>query len=480
MDLSKLTIKDARKLLDSRQITAIELVQYYLKNIEDKNKELNVFLEVYDDVLKQAEEAQKIIDEGKSQSLTGIPLAIKDNILIKGKKASGASKILENYTATYTATATQKLIDQGAVILGRTNMDEFAMGSSTENSAFGVTKNPLDPSRVSGGSSGGSVASVAGNMALGALGSDTGGSIREPASFCGVVGLKPTYGSVSRYGLMAMGSSLDVIGPIAKTVTDAEIIFNVIKGKDKMDSTSIPHPDFVSTSPKLGEVKKLKIGVPYHILNQEGISNEVKKNFDETIEKFKKLGFEIKDIKLPNIEKSLAAYYIIMPAEVSSNMARYDGIKYGLSVEGDQSSDGLLDVYKKTRGQGFGPEVRRRIILGTYILSAGYYDAYYGKAMMARKIIQKEFKTAFDTVDVILTPTTPYPAWKIGEKKTPLENYLADIFTVSANIVGVPAISLPSGFSEIDGKKLPLGIQLMAPHLGEPILFEIGKKFLHE
>ena len=484
MDLSKLTIKDARKLLDSRQITAIELVQYYLKNIEDKNKELNVFLEVYDDVLKQAEEAQKIIDEGKSQSLTGIPLAIKDNILIKGKKASGASKILENYTATYTATATQKLIDQGAVILGRTNMDEFAMGSSTENSAFGVTKNPLDPSRVSGGSSGGSVASVAGNMALGALGSDTGGSIREPASFCGVVGLKPTYGSVSRYGLMAMGSSLDVIGPIAKTVTDAEIIFNVIKGKDKMDSTSIPHPDFVSTSPKLGEVKKLKIGVPYHILNQDGISEEVKKNFEQSITKLKDLGFEIKDIKLPNIEKSLATYYIIMPAEVSSNMARYDGIKYGLSTEGSSltslESSNLLDVYKKSRGEGFGPEVRRRIILGTYILSSGYYDAYYGKAMLARKKISIEFENAFDDVDVILTPTTPYPAWKIGEKKSPLENYLADIFTVSANIVGVPAVSLPSGFAEIDGKSLPLGIQLMSADGQEDVLFKIGKSFLGE
>ena len=491
MDLKNLTIKKARELLDSKKLSVKELVQYYLKNIENKNKKLNVFLEVYDDCLTQAERAQAMIDKGESKALTGIPIAIKDNILIKGRKASGASKILENYTATYTATATQKLIDQGAVILGRTNMDEFAMGSSTENSAFGITKNPLDHSRVSGGSSGGSAASVASDMALGALGSDTGGSIREPASFCGVVGLKPTYGSVSRYGLMAMGSSLDVIGPIAKTVTDAEIIFNVIKGKDKMDSTSIPHPDFVLTSPKLGEVKKLKIGVPYHILNQDGISEGVKKNFEQSITKLKDLGFEIKDIKLPNIEKSLAAYYIIMPAEVSSNMARYDGIKYGLSVEGNSltslESSNLLDIYKKSRGEGFGPEVRRRIILGTYILSSGYYDAYYGKAMMARKIIRDEFKTAFDTVDVILTPTTPYPAWKIGEKKSPLENYLADIFTVSANIVGIPAISLPSGYANINnnpltslGTKLPLGIQFMAPHGYENVLFKLGKSFLGE
>ena len=313
-------------------------------------------------------------------------------------------------------------------------------------------------------------------MALGALGSDTGGSIREPASFCGVVGLKPTYGAVSRYGLMAMGSSLDVIGPITKTVTDSEIIFNTIKGKDKMDSTSIPHPDFVSTSPKLGEAKKIKIGVPYHLLEQGGISEEVKENFEESVAKLKSLGFEIKDIKLLNIDKSLAIYYIIMPAEVSSNMARYDGIKYGLSKEGKD----LLEVYKKSRGEGFGPEVRRRIILGTYILSSGYYDAYYGQAMAAREVIKKEFTVAFDAVDAILTPTTPAPAWKIGEKTSPLENYLADIFTVSANIVGVPSISLPSGYVKIDNKDLPLGIQLMAPHLGEHILFEIGKKFLKE
>ncbi len=470
MEISNLTIKKARELLDKKEISTKELAESCLKNIESKNKELNVFLEVYDDVLEQAKAAQKMIDSGNSKGLTGIPLAIKDNILIKGRIASAASKILQNYRATYTATAAQKIIDQGAVILGRTNMDEFAMGGSTENSAFGVTKNPCDTTRVAGGSSGGSVAAVAAGMALGALGSDTGGSVREPASFNGVVGLKPTYGGVSRYGLMAMGSSLDVIGPIAKNVSDTEIIFNAIKGKDKMDSTSIE-----------GDVKrkkkgKIKVGVPYHILDMEGISKEVRDNLTQSIDKMKNLGFEIKDIKLPNIDKSLAVYYIIMPAEVSSNMARYDGIKYGLSVDGEN----LLDVYKKTRGEGFGKEVRRRIILGTYVLSSGYYDAYYGKAMMAREIIQNEFKEAFKNVDVILTPTAPFPAWKIGEKKSPLENYLADIFTVTANIVGVPAISLPSGFVDVDGKKLPLGIQLMSPHMSEDILFEIGKTFLNE
>lgn len=470
MDISTLTIKKARELLDNREISAKELAEGYLKNIENKNKELNVFLEVYDDVLNQAEAAQKIIDAKETNELTGIPLAIKDNILIKGKKASAASKILENYKATYTATAAQKLIDQKAVFIGRSNMDEFAMGGSTENSAFGVTKNPLDLSRVSGGSSGGSAAAVAGDLALGALGSDTGGSVREPASFCGVVGLKPTYGSVSRHGLMAMGSSLDVIGPIAKTVSDTEVIFNAIKGKDKMDSTSI------EIKPLAASHEPRTIGVPYHILDQEGISSEVMKNFDESIENLKKIGFEIKDIKLPNADKSLAVYYIIMPAEVSSNMSRYDGIKYGLSLDGEN----LLDVYKKTRGEGFGREVRRRIILGTYVLSSGYYDAYYGKAMLARNAIRDEFKNAFAEVDAILTPTTPAPAWKIGEKTSPLENYLADIFTVTANIVGCPAISLPSGFVQIDGKKLPLGIQLIAPHMHENVLFNVGKKFLGE
>lgn len=470
IDISNLTIKKARELLDKKEISAKELAESYLNNIEAKNKELNIFLEVYDDVLKQAEEAQKLIDNGGAKKLTGIPLAIKDNILIKGRVASAASKMLQNYKATYTATAAQKLIDQNVVFLGRANMDEFAMGSSTENSVFGVTKNPHDPERVAGGSSGGSAAAVAGEMALGALGSDTGGSVREPASFCGVVGLKPTYGSVSRYGLMAMGSSLDVIGPVTKTVTDAEIIFNAIKGEDKYDSTSIQIESRVSShEPRI-------IGVPYHILDQNGISEDVRKNLDESIKKLKDLNFEILDLKLENIDKSLAVYYIVMPAEVSSNMARYDGIKYGLSADGAD----LLDVYKKSRGQGFGQEVRRRIILGTYVLSSGYYDAYYGKAMMARGIIRDEFSKAFEEVDAILTPTAPFPAWKIGEKKSPLENYLADIFTVTANIVGCPAISLPSGFSEIDGKKLPLGIQLMAPHMSEDILFKIGKKFLNE
>lgn len=475
MEIKDLTIKKARELLDKKEISVKELVEEHLKNIESKNKELNVFLEVYDDVLKQAEEAQKIVDAKNQNALTGIPMAIKDNILIKGKRVSSASKILENYKATYTATATQKILAQGGIFLGRTNMDEFAMGSSTENSAFGVTRNPYDIKRVAGGSSGGSVAAVASNMALGGLGSDTGGSVRQPASFCGVVGLKPTYGSVSRYGLMAMGSSLDVIGPIAKTVSDVEMIFECIRGKDKMDSTTV---DESVIKPKTLKNGKAVIGIPYHILDQKGVSSDARKNIEESAKKFKDLGFEIRDIKLPNADKSLAVYYIVMPAEVSSNMARYDGIRYGFSESG---GTGLLDVYKQTRGKGFGKEVRRRIILGTYVLSSGYYDAYYSQAMSARSMIKEEFNRAFEEVDFILTPTTPSPAFKIGEKSNdPLEMYLADIFTVTANIVGCPAISLPSGFLEADGKKLPLGIQLMSPHLSENILFETGKKFLGE
>jgi aspartyl-tRNA(Asn)/glutamyl-tRNA(Gln) amidotransferase subunit A len=476
MEIENLTIKKARNLLDTKAISVKELALACLANIEKRNKELNVFLEVYPDVLEQAEEAQKIIDRGESRSLTGIPLGIKDNILIKGKKASSASKILENYTATYTATASQKIIAEKGVFLGRLNMDEFACGGSTENSAFGVTRNPSDPSRVSGGSSGGSAASVASSMCLGSLGSDTGGSVREPASFCGVVGLKPTYGSVSRYGLMAMGSSLDIIGPIAKTVSDVEVIFDCIKGRDKMDATSI---DENIITPQKTE-GKLKIGVPFDLLNLPGIAESVSKNFFDSVEKFKSLGFEIIDIKLPNIDKALAVYYIVMPAELSSNLARFDGIKYGAS----SSQGNLLEVYKKTRGIGFGKEIRRRIILGTYVLSSGYYDAYYGKALQASKVIKAEFDQAFKQVDLILTPTAPTPAWKVGEKSSPLEVYLADVFTVSANIARVPAISLPSGFDKIKTDSsdisLPLGIQLIANEMSEKTLFTAGKSFLGE
>ena len=473
IDLSTLTISEARKSLDSKEFTSVELVSAYLEEIKKKNPDINAYLEVYQDALGEAKEADKKIAKGEASPLTGIPLSIKDNILIEGRQATAASKILKGYIAPYDATVIKKLKREGAVFLGRVNMDEFAMGGSTENSSFGVTRNPLDKTRVPGGSSGGSAASVAMLGALASLGSDTGGSVREPASFCGVVGLKPTYGGVSRYGLMAMGSSLDVIGPITKTVTDSEILFNAIRGVDSMDSTTFNEETY-----KKREVKeKMTIGVPYHILEKGGIPAESRKVFDESIQKLKDLGFKIKDIQLPNIEYSLAVYYILMPAEVSSNLSRFDGVKYGLHVDGEN----LLGDYLKTRAQGFGKEVRRRILIGTYVLSAGYHDAYYNKALILREKIRQDFENAFAEVDAIVTPTTTGGAFKIGEKANdPLSLYLEDVFTVPANIVGVPAISIPSGNVETDSISMPLGLQIMAPHNCENILFSIGKKFLGE
>ncbi len=513
INLSELTIIKAHEHLKNGDFTAVDLAQAYLDEIKKKNGEINAYLEVFSDVIEQAKEVDKKIKEikklttqpGKNSAntddqgfglLLGIPFAIKDNILIKGRIASAASKILENYHATYDATVIEKLKKEGAVFLGRTNMDEFAMGGSTENSAFGVTKNPYDTSRVAGGSSGGSAAALAMNGALVALGTDTGGSIRQPASFCGLVGLKPTYGRVSRSGAMAMGSSLDQIGPFGKNVTDVEIIYNAIKGQDILDGTTISETTY---SPKMVSVKEANtkngangsgiksgiknnsnkpvIGIPRHFLTGDGIAKDVLNNFNDSIEKFRKLGYEIKDITLPNISYSLAAYYVIMPAEVSSNLSRFDGVKYGLHKDG---KDGI-DDYFETRGAGFGKEARRRILLGTYVLSSGYYDAYYNRANAVRRIITQDFLKAFEDVDVILTPTTPAPAFKIGEKTAdPVAMYLEDIFTVTANLTGMPAMSIPSGFSEIGGKKLPLGLQMTARHGDEKTLFEVGKDFLGE
>ena len=469
IDVKALTIKQAHDHLARGDFSAMELTHVYLDEIDKKNKNVNAYLEVFDDAMEQAKMSQKIFDNKQDDVLTGIPLAIKDNILIKGRKVSAASKILEGYSAVYDATVIERLKKSGAVFLGRTNLDEFAMGSSTENSAFGVTKNPHDETRVAGGSSGGSAAAVASDMALGGLGSDTGGSVRQPASYCGVVGLKPTYGRVSRYGLIAMGSSLDQIGPIAKNVEDAEILFNAVSGKDSYDSTS---RDFDETR----SVKdKFVIGIPRQFTNQRGVDNSVSKNFEEAEKIFSGLGCEIRDVSMPNIKYSLAVYYIIMPAEASSNLARFDGVKYGLHKDGKN----LMDDYLETRGKGFGREVRRRIVLGTYVLSSGYYDEYYYRANDVRRVISDEFRKCFDGgVDVILTPTAPSPAFKIGEKVSdPLSMYLADIFTVTANIVGVPAISIPSGFAEVGSKRLPLGVQLTSNFGWEDIIFTVGKSF---
>lgn len=468
IDIDKLDVQKAHKHLIDGDFSSVELAEECLKNIKEKDGEINAYLEVYGDVIERAKKAdEKIKNKENISALTGIPIALKDNILNRGKIASASSKILENYKAIYDATVVKKLKDAGAVFIGRTNMDEFAMGGSTENSAYGVTKNPHDTKRVAGGSSGGSAASVAMGGAIASLGSDTGGSVRQPASFSGVVGLKPTYGAVSRYGLIAMGSSLDQIGPMGKTVNDVEILFNAIKGKDEMDSTSIANEQNLSRL----NLDKLSIGIPTHFM-KEGIDKDVLENFDVSVEKLKSLGYKIKEIELPNIKYSLAVYYIIMPAEASTNLARFDGIKYGLSKQGQS----LLDGYLETRESGFGAEVKRRIILGTHILSSGYYDAYYNKANIVRGLIKSDFDNIFgDGVDAVITPTSPTPAFKIGEKKDPLSMYLSDIFTTPANLTGIPAISIPSGTVSRDGKNLPVGLQIMANRCRENILFDIGR-----
>ncbi|HYF10097.1 MAG TPA: Asp-tRNA(Asn)/Glu-tRNA(Gln) amidotransferase subunit GatA [Candidatus Paceibacterota bacterium] len=469
--LATLSISQASRDLAAGKYSAIDLAAAYLDRIKERDGEVHAYLEVFDDVLEQARSADARIQEGKGTSLTGIPFAVKDNILIEGRRAGGASKILEGYRATYDATAIKRLKEEGVVFIGRTNMDEFAMGGSTENSAYGVTRNPHDASRVPGGSSGGSAAAVAMKGALAALGSDTGGSIRQPASFCGVVGLKPTYGAVSRSGLMAMGSSLDQIGPITNTVTDAEIIFKTIAGTDPLDSTTRIPEDFAPHEMPA----KLRVGVPRHFL-ERGVDAAVLENFEASLEKLRALGHSVEDIELPNIRHSLPVYYVLMPAEVSANLARYDGVRYGARREGET----ILADYAKTRGEGFGPEVRRRILLGTYVLSAGYYDAYYGKALRVRDLIRADFAKAFVGVDLIALPTAPTPAFRIGEKSDPLSMYLEDIFTTPANIAGLPAISLPSGTTNVEGKDLPLGLELMAAPMREDLLFRAGKEFLGE
>ncbi len=473
-DLSTLTIKKAHESLKRGDFTAVELTQAYLDEISKKNKDINAYLEVFADALESAKAADAKFKAGTATLLTGIPCGIKDNILIQGKIASAGSKMLEKYHATYDATVIARLKKEGVVFLGRTNMDEFAMGGSTENSAFGVTKNPHDLTRVAGGSSGGSAAAVAMDGALFALGTDTGGSVRQPASFCGIVGLKATYGAISRYGGIAMAASLNQIAPLAKNVSDCEEIFAVISGKDPKDSQTI---DGATHPQKRIGTKKPIIGVPRHFLSGDGIDKEVMKAFEASLASFKAKGYEIKEIELPNISYSLMVYYIVMPAEVSSDMARFDGVKYGLHVDGKD----VVDDYFETRRAGLGREVIRRILLGTYVLSSGYYDAYYNRANAVRQMITNDFLKAFESVDLIATPTAPSPAFKIGEKTNdPMAMYLEDIFTVTANITGMPALSVPCGNVEKDGKMLPIGLQLTGRHGDEKTLFEAGKDFLNE
>ena len=477
MNLKELTIKQAHELLERREVSSVELTREFFKNIKEKDGDIHAFLSLNEkEAMRQAEEVDKKIAKGEPQEmLSGIPIAVKDNILIRGSKTTAASKILENYIAPYDATVIKKLKEEEAVFIGKTNLDEFAMGSSTENSGFEPTKNPTDLEKVPGGSSGGSAAAVAAGFCVYALGSDTGGSIRQPASFCGVVGFKPTYGAVSRHGLIAMASSLDQIGPITKNVEDAGVVFEAIRGVDELDPTSV-HREWPDFSKPL-DLEEIKIGVPREYFTR-GLDPEVEKNIKLIIVKLEKEGAKIKEIALPHSDFALATYYIIMPAEVSANLARYDGIKYGFSTISHKPSaiSRLLDVYLKTRQEGFGAEVRRRIMLGTYILSHGYYDAYYKRAQKVRRLIKHDFDFAFDPpaggVDVILTPTTPSTAFKFGEKMSdPLSMYLADIYTVSANLAGVPAISLPSG--EING--LPVGLQLIGKNFEDIKLLRIAK-----
>ena len=465
MELSQLTIAEARRALDSKEYSALELTDAYLEAIARKDAELHAYLEVWAESARaEARSADERIAAGSAQTLTGIPLAIKDNMLIEGRIASAASKMLEHYSASYDASVVRTLKDHGAVFLGRTNMDEFALGSSTENSAFGPTKNPHDASRIPGGTSGGSTAAVAAGLALGALGSDTGGSIRQPAAFCGVVGLKPTYGAVSRYGLIAAASSLDQIGTIGKNVDDAALLFGAIAGHDTKDGTSLREKGS-------GRTMKKKLGVPRAFLGAGmGIESDMKARFDETLTRLKGDGYTLVDVDLPSLAYALAAYYIINPAEVSTNLARFDGIRYGHSVQAET----IHEVYTHSRA-AFGPEVQRRILVGTFVLSSGYADAYYRKARAVRDLIRADLSKVLEEVDAIALPTSPVAPWKFGEKADPTAMYAADIFTVPVNLAGTPAISVPSGSVVRDGVQLPVGFQLIAGHGCEETLFSIGK-----
>ena len=458
MKYETMTLEDQAKALAEGKVTSLELVRSCLKTISEKDGSVKAFVGVYEDVEQQAKEADDLIKKGKATKMTGIPIAIKDNICFKGHEVTAASKILGGFIPTHSATVVEKLKKAGAVIMGRTNLDEFAMGGSTENSCYGVTSNPLDLDRVAGGSSGGSVAAVAMGAVSCALGSDTGGSVRQPASFCGVVGLKPTYGSVSRHGLIILSSSLDVIGPIARTTTDLKIVFDTIK-EDEGDGYDMTSRIYTN---KPTESKK-KIGIPKDFINYA--NSDTQKVFYKLIDKLKSEGYEIKEISLPIAMDAGAIYYIIQPAEASSNLARFDGIRYGKQ----EPAEDLWGQYIQSRGKNFGIEVKRRIIVGTYVLSSGYYDEYYGKAIGARNSICAEFLQELESVDVIMTPTTIGSAFKKGSISNPTDMYAEDRFTVAANLVGLPAISTPMG---LDKDGMPLGVQCVGRHNEEYMLFE--------
>jgi aspartyl-tRNA(Asn)/glutamyl-tRNA(Gln) amidotransferase subunit A len=470
MELPFLTIKEASNLINKKEISPVELTQSILDRIQDKDEKLNTYITVLSEkALESAKKAEEEISRGNYLGpLHGIPLGLKDIFITKNITTTCGSKMLENFIPPYDATVTQKLLDSGAVILGKNNMDEFAMGSSTETSYFGPTANPWDLQRVPGGSSGGSASATAASLCLGSVGTDTGGSIRQPAALCGVVGMKPTYGRVSRFGMIAFASSLDQAGPITKTVEDAALILNTISGPDPKDSTcvNIPVPDY--TLRLKGDIKGLKIGIPkeYFI---DGMDKEVEDASRKAISAMEGLGAEIIEISLPHTEYAVLTYYIIAPSEASTNLARYDGVKYGYRTEGAES---LRDMYFKTRAEGFGDEVKRRIMLGTYALSSGYYDAYYLKAQRVRTLIKNDFEEAFKKVDAIMAPTTPEVAFKIGEKtEDPIKMYLSDVLTVPCNIAGLPGISVPCGFST---NGLPIGIQVLGKPFDEETVLRVA------
>lgn len=462
---NELTLEEAARALRAREISVRELWDACAAAAHAKNPELHAYLEIFDADDAAIAAAQRRIDaEGEhAPALCGIPLAVKDNMLIEGRVASAGSKILGQYTATYDATVIEKLKEADALFVGRTNMDEFALGGSTENSAYGVTKNPHDTTRVAGGTSGGSAAAVAAHLAIAGLGTDTGGSVRNPASYCGVVGLKPTYGAVSRSGIIAAASSFDQVGPITKTVADAQTLFTAIRGRDPKDATSLPDGLY---SPRTKEIQT--IGIPTALL-ADGIDPDTLQQFHSTL---KSLGYAVKDIDIPSAKPALAAYYIINFAEVSTNLARYDGMRYGHAARGET----LLDDYLLSRSEGFGKETKRRILLGTFVLSSGYIDAYYRKATAARAALRRECEDLFAEVDIIATPTMPTPAFTIGAKADPLSMYLEDVFTVTANLTGMPALSVPMGFVKREEVALPVGIHFTAPHGGEEALYMLGKE----
>jgi aspartyl-tRNA(Asn)/glutamyl-tRNA(Gln) amidotransferase subunit A len=472
MDLHNLTIEQYHKSLAEKQFSVAEATKEFYGRIEEKDKDVHAFLSLRAaDAMREAEQLDRELAEGgEMPKLFGVPLAIKDNLLLRGTKTTAASKMLANYESSYDATVLSKLQEHKAVMLGKTNLDEFAMGSSTENSAFGPTRNPLDLERVPGGSSGGSAAAVAADMALGALGSDTGGSIRQPAAFCGIVGLKPTYGAVSRYGAIALASSLDQVGPFAKTAQDAATLFKAIAGKDPLDGTS-READYSNVDDlDEGHARSLKIGVPKEYF-ADGIADDVARSIDGALARFKKAGFDVREVSLPHTRYALSCYYIILPAEASSNLARYDGIRYARVPEADAKA--LLETYRTQRGIGFGPETVRRILLGTFVLSSGYYDAYYAKAQKVRRLILNDFAEAFKEVDALFTPTTPTGPFKFGEKASdPLAMYMSDIMTIPANLAGVCALSMPAD-APSDGT-IPAGFQLIGKHWHERDILSLG------